>query len=334
MAGIFRVVLLIGIVGATALAFPAFALADSGSAGPTGQCVVLNFTFYGNASADETELVEYANGFVNDIYFCWLNQTLALIFRYVLYIVLLIQSVMIWLISQIDALLQWVVSTLMTALYWLGGNVNNTGRQIVEAIDFSGAHVTTVVDNGSAGTNIWDVFISLFGGIQGVINSLTTAITTLTGQIASIINTAINGLVTVILGIFNVAVALIQAIASIIIILLEFVGLILLAILNLIGIALQVVGGIIMALVVGVISGFSVPVSDPVSMIGSSTGANVGSLGACTGLAFHLCVGEYILDNTILGSGSPLSPAIFIMIGAVWLDRLIWAVNKVRTIAK
>ena len=330
-AGTVRILLLIGIVSASTLIFPGFVLADSGTS-QFGQCVTLNFTFYGSVNADESELVEYADGFANDLYFCWLNQSIALIFRYILYIVLLIQSSIIWFINQANALVIWFNATLLVILNFMAGTVNNAAQQIVESIDFSGAHVTTVVEPGSS--NIWDVLISLVGGIQGVVNSLTTAISTITGQLASIINTAINGLVSIILGIFDVVVALINAIANIIIILIEIVGLVIITLLDLIGIGIQVVGGVVLALVIGVISGFSAPTVDPISQIGAVTGANVGSLSACTGLAFHLCIGEYVLDNTILGAGSPLSPAMFILIGAVWLDRLMWAINKIRSVAK
>jgi len=331
---------------ASALDAPAYTTANA-----FGTCAALNYNPTGDLLTDLPLLVEYLDGFINNIYFCWLNQTLALMFRYVLYIVLLLQSMMIWFIRQMDALLSWAVNGLVYApLFYIAGIIRNTGNQIIEAIYFSGGRTTTIVSG--SGTTFWDVLIAIVNGLSSAINSLTTGLSSIFASLAGVLSTLIVQLGETIRAALSdtvgVIIALINAILIIIVTIIQIIGVIIMALISLFAIIVETVGAIALSIIQGVLGGFNATVTNPLSQISglsstSSVGSSVSSVGSSissvTGVCsnnvvIHLCIGAYILDNTIFSMGSPATPAFFFLIGAVWFERIMWAMRKSKSIAK
>ena len=335
----------IGVMSVLALIAPFTVQADSLSAPTTlsvntfGTCAAISYNPTGDLLNDAPLLIEYLDGFINNIYFCWLNQTLALIFRYVLYIVLLIQSIMIWFISQMNALLAWAVNNLVYApVFYIAGTIRNASNQIIEAIYFSGGRSTTIVSG--SGSTFWDVLIAIVNGLAGAINGLTIGISSIVSSLAGILSTLVvqlgETLRTALDDTAGVIIALINAILIIIVTIITVIGAIILAIIQVLQTIVDIVGALALSLVQGVMGGFSEPVTNPLLSIPAlATGTVSGQTGVCANqVVVHLCIGTYILDNTIFSAGSPATGAIYFVIAAVWFDRIMWALNKLKSIAK
>ena len=337
---------------ASALDAPAYTTANA-----FGTCAAISYNPTGDLLTDLPLLVEYLDGFINNIYFCWLNQTLALMFRYVLYIVLLLQSMMIWFIRQMNALLVWTVDLVMAPVYYLAGTIRNTGNQITEAIYFAGGRTTTIVSG--SGTTFWDVLIAIVNGLSSAINSLTTGLSSIFASLAGTLSTLIVQLGETIRAALSdtagVIIALINAILVIIVTVIQIIGVIIMALIYLLAVIVQTVGAIALSIIQGVLGGFNATVTNPLSQIPglastgsggssiSSVGSGVSSVGSsvssvtgvcANNVVIHLCIGAYILDNTIFSMGSPATPAFFFLIGAVWFERMMWAMRKTKSIAK
>jgi hypothetical protein len=307
--------------------------------GPGMACTVCIYSPSGNLITDAPRLIQYLDCYLGNLYFCWLNQTLALIFRYILYIVLLIQSMIIWFIRQGDAIAQWTISLLMTCIFWIGGLLQNLTNEIV-AVQYNSSR-TTVISGGS--TNLFDALIAfanvyssaihdLTTGISSIVASLSGVLSTLVVQIGETIRTALNDT-------FGVILALINAILIIVVVIIQVIGVVILAIIGLLVVVVQQLGAIVLAIIGGILGGFNTSVSNPLSGISALAPSGTSSISSVTGMCsnnvvIHLCIGAYILDNTIFGPGSPITFGFFILEGAIWMYQLVWAVAKFGKIAK
>ena len=335
-------------------------------------CSACTYQPTGDLIQDGPGLVGYLLCLLRQVYFCWLNQTLALIFRYIVYIVMLIQSLAIWWISQADALLRWFIGTLLTLVFWIGGMIQNVGNEIIAAQN-SSVHITTVTSGSS---NFFDVLIALVNGLSGAINSLTTGISSIVSSLAATLSTLIVQLGQVITTALNdtlgVLLALINAILIIVVTIVQTIGVIVLAFIQMVGMIISTLLDFILALLQGVIGGFQTTITNPLASIpgmsvqsggvgslspgssgggavigsgtgfagvsggggsGGSTSVGTGITGICnSNVMIHLCIGAYILDNTLFSSSSPATVAVSILIGAIWFERIIWAIRKVSSI--
>lgn len=309
-----------------------------GGPGSAGSCQTCVYAPSGDITQDLPRLVEYLDCYLGNLYFCWLNQTLALIFRYILYIVLLLQSVIIWGISQADALLIWLVNALMACLMWIGGMMQNMTNQGVEATYFARGGATTIVTGGSS--NIWDVLIAFVNGLGSVLNGITSGLTSIINGLTSTLSNLITQLgsiiVTALNGTFGVILALINAILQVVLIVIQVLGVVVVAVIQLIEMVVSWLGAIVIALIGGILGGFQATVTNPLTQISGLTtmgGSGVSSVSSVTGMCsnnivIHLCIGAYILDNTIFSGNSPVSLGFFIISGIIWFDRIVWAVTK------
>jgi phage-related protein len=300
---------------------------------------------------DAPKLIEYLYCGLSNIYFCWLNQTLALIFRYILYILIVIQSFIMWIIAQGGALLGWIISSMLACLFWLGGVIQNQGGRIVEAVYYSGGHLSTIVTPGS--TNFFDVLLGLINGVGGIIHDLSNLLNNLVSQLGGIITTALSGLI-------NIILALINAVFSLISIVIQVIGVIIVAIVGLLAVIVETIASVVIGLIGGILGGFNTTVSNPLTSINALAGASTSSIatigGGSSGVSsissigsisissvsgycannvlIHLCIGEYILDNTLFSASSPVTYGFFILIGMVWFHRILWALGKLKGVSK
>jgi hypothetical protein len=293
-------------------------------------CAACTYTPTGNIINDAPALIDYLYCGLSSIYFCWLNQTLALIFRYILYILIVIQSFIIWLIAQGGAVITWASTGALSGLFWLGGIVQNSANHITEAIYFSGGRATVIVEGTSS--NLFDVLIAFINTVGHVFGDISENIRVIVTQMQETVRTIITGF-------FGVLFGLINGFFAIIAILIQVAGVIVIALIDLLEIIVETIGAVALGLINGVLSGFSAPVTDPLAQINALSGSSVSSIsslsGACANnVVVHLCIGEYILDNTIFSASSPVTYGFFIVVGLIWLDRLLWALNKLRTVAK
>jgi hypothetical protein len=304
---------------------------NNDSVSSVGSCATCTYSPVGDIGTDAPKLIEYLACFLKNLYFCWLNQTLALIFRYILYIVLLLQSLIIWGISQANALLIWGESLILSSVFFVAGIIQNSANQIIEA---QSASTRITVTSGSS--NFFDVLISLVNALGGAIHDLTTGLSSIIGSLSSTLSVLIvqlgNIIIATINDTFGVIIALINAILIIAVALIEVIGAIILALIQLITVIVQTIGAVVLGLLDGIMSGFNAPITDPIAQLSATSGSGI--TGACSGVMVHLCIGEYILDNTIFSSDSPITASFFVIGGLIWLDRIMWALNKFKAIAK
>ena len=224
-----------------------------------------------------------------------------------------------WLGDEITIFGLWANSNTLAVAYYLNGALFNGVSQITTAIYYSGGAHTVIVGGGGGGT-IWDVLIALINQLGAVIGGLTNglpqAIASIVGNVANVIITLINGILAIAFLVFNFVLWLLS------------VGVSLLSdIVNVIS--------IVPAIISAFIQGFSQASYNTVS-VGSFNSAAAITPGTVPGrfdctdpIIYHVCLGMYVLDNTIFsGSPSLVTVTLQIAMGLVFINVLVWAIRR------
>lgn len=299
-------------------------LAPLPTSGPTsGVCQQCTYAPVGDWFVDAPKLVEWLYCQIQNLFACWLIPILLGLWQTALDTLHAIAWSRIWIGDEISVFGAWANDNTTIVSTWANGEMGNLATQIANAIYGAIGGNTFLISGNNA--NFWDVLVSLFNNLGGVIGGAFSALPSIIHDIANVILAAINGIVQIAMVFVALGITLVNF------------G---------IGVINEIISAVnIIPAIVGTFqAGFNV-YAHPVSMnmvaqsatIGPPTGGPTGSLDCTNGVIYHVCIGLYMLDNTvfqgdptILGGIPIFADALYMSAGLVAANAFLWMIRRFR----
>jgi hypothetical protein len=282
-------------------------------------CITCTYSPTGNFSIDIALLVSWLTCQLVNIWGCEAMPILVFIWGVLLAIMHEIAWIPIWAADEMSIAGGWLNGNTLAVVYYLNGALFNATNLITTAIYYSGGAHTTII--GGGGGTIWDVLIAFINQLGGVLHGLLDDIT-------QIINTLVPNLA-------GIIITLINAVLGLAFLLFQFALFLLNSGLTVITDIINLFTSTIPAILGAFSQGFSQASYGTVS-VGSFNSSGALAPGTVPGkfdctdpIIYHVCLGLYVLDNTIF-SGSPgyVAVTLQIIVGLVFVNVLVWAIRR------
>jgi hypothetical protein len=265
-------------LGFSANALPPAAIIPSG--GVDGTCKACSYTPTGDWVVDAPNLIDYLACQIGNIFYCHIIPILLGIWRQIVEFMTLIQSVIFYAINSMNRIALWVNGNITTVVRYTAGTIDNGVTRIENAIYTSGS--TTVIQSGNA--SLLDVILEFIRQVGNLLNNFVNTI-------PGIINAFRDIVVSIVGGIVQIAFLLVQLVITLINV-----------VIMLLGVALRVLS-IIPLLLSAFGDGFSGAIANPMApAVGAGTpidSATILGQSCQDEVYFQMCLGVYVLDNTI-----------------------------------
>lgn len=255
-------------------------------------CQLCTYAPTGDLANDAPRLIEYLLCGFSNIYYCTVVPILLGIWQSIVNLIVLIQSITYYMIDSARAISIWMNGNITTVVRYASGYTDNAVTRIVNG----GIANTTIISTGGSGSNLFDVLIELFRQLGNIVITTVKAIPQIVNAVRDSIGTLGNVIIT--LGFLLVTIA--TMIINLLIVLLA---------------QLLRLANVLPALLNAFVDGFSGAVGS--SPLMAAPGADVASKTlfgqSCNQDAIYpLCLGAYVLDNTLFANIDPANPLNFV----------------------
>lgn len=282
--------------------------------GIDGQCKSCVYAPKGDWFEDAGRLIDYLACQIGNIYYCHVIPILLGIWRSILNLIILFQSFIYWIISAINQVALWFNGSIVTVARFGQGALNNATTTISSAVFAAGG--TTIISNSNGGANLFDVLIEFIRQVGGAI-----------GKLVDVFPTLISAFRDISLGLINLIVQLATLLINVIILVINFILLVLAEIFR--------IAMLIPQIFTAMADGFTATVSLPPSVAPAPNAplaqqTLMGQPCDSEGV-FPLCLGIYVLDNTVFSGGNnPVGVIglVYFFEGVAALRILFWFVRK------
>lgn len=253
-------------------------------AGVDGICKVCNYSPVGDWFEDAPNLVNFLACQLGNIYFCVVVPILLGIWKSIIEVITLIQSMMYWFISAGNQAALWVNGNIVVFARFTAGTIDNAATTSANAIYSAGG--TTIIGAGGSNANLFDVLIEFIRTLGATIGKIADIFPSLIGALRDVSLAIVNGIVTIATLLINLVLILVNVFIVIAAEILRFAS-------------------IIPYLVVAFSDGFGATTSSPLapaSMPGQQLPLSQQTIlgQPCTDDPyFTMCLGVYVMDNTI-----------------------------------
>lgn len=307
---------------------PPPSLAPPSSGGGTDlTCVQCIYSPTGDWFEDAPKLIAWLGCQIKNLFACWLIPVLLGIWQSILDTMHAIAWSRVWLGDELSIAANWVDGNTIVLTTWLNGEIFNLGTQVNQGFELAIGANTFLIQGGSQ-TSFWDVLVSLFNGLSGTLQALFNALPQI-----------VDGIANLIIAIINAVIQIVSIIVQLVIVVINFGLGVLNELVQTMSIVPVIVGTFQHALNL-----YANPVTigiGPSSVIIDATmHPPPNSLDCSNPIIYHVCIGFYVLDNTVF-SGSPdilngtpvLAMGIILSEGLFAMHVLLWTINKIREMA-